>query len=163
MKAIRQVGRFRLKLAIIVGAIGALLTGVAIGVQSTLTSRAGSMIGDVRTGLFTNFFGGVIAGAIILLIFIREGQQMWKLPGTAVIFAASSGLLGIFIITGVSFSLQRAGIAAGLATLILGQLLVSTIIDTFGIGGVEAVPLSSQRVVGLLVVGLGVYLLLPRS
>ena len=152
-----------MKVTIIVGAIVALLTGVAIGVQSAMASRAGSMIGDVRTGLFTNFSGGVIAGAIILFVFFREGQQTLEVPGTAVLFVALSGLLGILIITGVSFSLQRAGVAAGLATLILGQLLVSTIVDTLGIGGVEAIPLSSQRILGLMVMGFGVYLLLPRT
>jgi transporter family-2 protein len=152
-----------LKATIIIGAIVALFTGVAIGVQSAMASRAGGMIGEVRTGLFTNFFGGMIAGAIILLFFLREGQQTWNIPGTAIIFVAVSGLLGILIITGVSFSLQRAGIAAGLATLILGQLIVSTIVDTLGIGGVEAIPLSSQRILGLLVLGFGVYLILPRS
>jgi transporter family-2 protein len=152
-----------MKTTIIVGAAAALLTGVAIGIQSTLASRAGSMIGDARTGLFTNFFGGAIAGAIILLIFLRDGQHAWKMPGTAIVFVAVSGLLGILIITGVSFSLQRAGVAAGLATLILGQLFVSTVVDTYGIGGVEAIPLTSQRILGLLVTGFGVYLLLPRN
>jgi transporter family-2 protein len=163
LKVSRQVRRFKLKITILVGAMGALFTGVAIGVQSTIASRAGSMIGDVRTGLFTNFFGGMIAGAILLLIFLREGQQTWSVPGTAIIFVASAGLLGIFIITGVSFSLQRAGVAAGLATLILGQLIVSTVVDTFGIGGVETIPLSPQRILGLLVMGIGVFLLLPRN
>ena len=152
-----------MKITILVGAIGALFTGVAIGVQSTLASRAGSMIGDVRTGLFTNFFGGMLAGAIILIFFLRQGQQTWDMPGRAILFVAVSGLLGILIITGVSFSLQRAGVAAGLATLILGQLIVSTVVDTFGIGGVEAIPLSFQRILGLLVIGLGVYLILPRN
>ena len=150
-------------MSIIVGAFGALFTGMAIGVQSTITSRAGSVIGDVRTGLLTNFLGGAIAGAIILLLFLREGPQTWRIPGIVIGFVALSGLLGIFIITGISFSLQRAGIAAGLATVILGQLVVSTIIDTFGIGGVEAIPLSFRRIIGLLIMGFGVFLLLPRS
>jgi transporter family-2 protein len=152
-----------LKISIIVGAIGALFTGVAIGVQSTITSRAGSMLGDIRTGLLTNFLGGAIAGAVILLLFLREGPQAWRVPGIVLGFVALSGLLGIFIITGISFSLQRAGIAAGLATVILGQLILSLIIDTFGIGGVEAIPLSFQRISGLLVTGFGVFLLLPKN
>ena len=78
-------------------------------------------------------------------------------------FVGLSGLLGIFIITGISFSLQRAGVAAGLATVILGQLALSTLIDTFGVGGAEAIPLSFQRVMGLLITALGVFLLLPRD
>jgi transporter family-2 protein len=152
-----------LKISIVVGAIGALFTGMAIVIQSTITSRAGSMIGDFNTGLLTNFLGGVIAGAIILLLFLREGPGTWRIPGAIIGLVAISGLLGIFIITGISFSLQRAGIAAGLATVILGQLILSMIIDTFGIGGVEALPLSFQRILGLLVMGFGVFLLLPRN
>lgn len=152
-----------MKISIIVGAVGALFTGVAIGIQSTITSRAGSMIGDIRTGLLTNFLGGLIAGAVILLLFLREGPQTWRVPGIVLGFVALSGLLGIFIITGISFSLQRAGIAAGLATVILGQLILSMFVDTFGIGGVEAIPLSFQRILGLVVTGFGVFLLLPKS
>jgi transporter family-2 protein len=121
------------------------------------------MLGDIRTGLLTNFMGGLIAGAAILFIFLREGPQTWKVPGIVLGFVAISGLLGIFIITGISFSLQRAGIAAGLATVILGQLILSMIVDTFGIGGVEAIPLSFQRILGLLVTGFGVFLLLPKN
>lgn len=152
-----------MRITIIAGAIGALLTGIAIGTQATITSRVGSLIGDVRTGLFTNFIGGLIAGLFILVLFVREGAQAWKIPGMIFGLIALSGLLGIFIITGLSFSLQRAGIAAGLATVILGQLMLSTLIDSFGIGGVEPIPLSIQRLSGLLVIAIGVFLLLPRN
>ena len=151
-----------MKITIISGAITALLTGMAIGTQSTITSRVGSLIGDVRTGLFTNFIGGAIAGLFILFLLVREGSQTLKIPGLVFGLIIISGLLGIFIITGISFSLQRAGIAAGLATVILGQLVLSTLIDTFGIGGIAPIPLSFQRLLGLLVIAIGVYLLLPR-
>ena len=151
-----------MKITIIAGAITALLTGMAIGTQSTITSRVGSLIGDVRTGLFTNFIGGAIAGLLILFLLVREGSQTLKIPGLVFGLIIISGLLGIFIITGISFSLQRAGIAAGLATVILGQLVLSTLIDSFGIGGIAPIPLSFQRLLGLLVIAIGVYLLLPR-
>ena len=152
-----------MKLSIIVGAIAALITGIAIVIQSTIASRAGSMIGDIRTGLLTNFLGGAIAGVILILIMLREGTQTFKISGAVIGLVAVAGLLGIFIITGISFSLQRAGIAAGLASAILGQLVLSMIIDTYGIGGVEAVPLTFNRILGLLMMGVGVILLLPRN
>jgi transporter family-2 protein len=152
-----------LKSTIIVGAVVALFTGIAIGTQSTITSRVGSIIGDVRTGLLTNFMGGLIAGLLALIVLFREGTGSWRVPGAVLGFIGLSGLLGIFIITGISFSLQRAGVAAGLATVILGQLALSTLVDTWGVGGAEAIPLSLQRVLGLLVMALGVVLLLPRK
>jgi transporter family-2 protein len=148
---------------ILIGAFGALLTGIAISIQSTITSRAGALIGDVRTGLLTNFLGGFIAGIIVLVFLLRGGAQEWKVPGTILGFIALSGLLGIFIITGISFSLQRTGVAAGLATVILGQLILSVVFDWFGIGAAGVIPISAERILGLAVIAGGVFLLLPRT
>jgi len=152
-----------LKTVLILGAFCALATGVAIGVQATLTSRAGDIIGNLRTGLLTNFLGGVLAGVVILILFLQQGSSSWKIPTTTLAMVAVSGTLGIMIITGISFSLQRAGVAAGLATIILGQLIVSVIVDTRGIGNVEPIPLTIQRIGGLFVMAAAVYMLMPRN
>ena len=151
-----------MKLSIITGAMVALLTGVAIATQSTITSRVGGVIGDIKTGLLTNTMGGLIAGGLMLVWLLREGPDAWRVPPVVVGATAISGLLGILIISGISFSLQRAGVAAGLASVILGQLVLSAVIDTLGWGGVEPIPLSLTRVAGLFVAGLGVYMVLPK-
>ena len=148
---------------VLIGAIAALLTGLAIGIQATLSSRAGSIIGSVRTGLLTNLIGGSIAGIIILTMVIVSGSANWKIPAIPLIMISTAGFLGILIVTGVSFSLQRVGVTAGLAMIILGQMLLSIIIDTKGIGGAEPIALSFQRVAGLLLLGISVYLLLPKK
>jgi len=152
-----------MRLSILTGAVIATLTGIAIAIQSTITSRVGAQIGDMRTGLLTNTLGGVLAGGLMLAWLLREGPAAWKVPPLLIGFTALSGLLGILIITGISFSLQRAGVAAGLAGVIFGQLVISTIIDSFGLGGAEPVPLTLIRVFGLLATGFGVYLLLPKA
>ena len=152
-----------MRLSIITGAIFALLTGIAIATQSTITSRVGAQLGDVRTGVLTNTMGGLIAGSMMLVWILTEGPETWRIPLPLLGATALSGLLGILIITGISFSLQRAGVAAGLASVILGQLLLSTIIDTIGLGGVDPIPLTISRIAGLLLTGFGVYLLLPKT
>jgi transporter family-2 protein len=159
-----QVGRrFFLKSLMLFGALGALATGVAIGVQSALSSRTGALIGDLRTGLMTNLIGGSIAGVLVVMFILFQGKSSMQLPAKAGIMLAIAGALGIAIITGVAFSLQRTGVAAGLAIIILGQLVVSVIVDTRGMGGVEPIPLSVQRVAGLLVMAVAVFLLMPRE
>lgn len=152
-----------MKLSILIGALVALLTGIAIAVQSTMTSRVGSLIGDFRTGILTNTMGGIAAGSLMLIWLLREGPETWKVPPIALGITAISGILGILIITGISFSLQRAGIAAGLASVILGQLALSMVIDTVGLGGAEPIPLTTARILGLGITGVGVYLLLPKT
>jgi uncharacterized membrane protein YdcZ (DUF606 family) len=151
-----------LRLSIIVGAVVALLTGLAIASQATLTSRVGGIIGDIRTGILTNAMGGIVAGSLMLIWLIREGPETWKVPSHALGITAISGILGVLIITGISFSLQRAGVAAGLGGVILGQLVLSTVIDTLGLGA-PPIPLTAVRILGLILTGGGVFFLLPRA
>jgi uncharacterized membrane protein YdcZ (DUF606 family) len=42
-------------------------------------------------------------------------------------------------------------------------MVISVIIDTKGWGGVPAIPITWSRVLGLLVMAAGVYLLLPKK
>ena len=69
-----------MRLPIITGAVLAALTGVAIAMQSTITSRVGAQIGDIRTGILTNTMGGIIAGGMMLVWLVREGPEAWKVP-----------------------------------------------------------------------------------
>ncbi len=147
---------------IILGILGALATGIAIGTQSTLSSRIGAILGNFRTGLLMNFIGGIIAGIALLVFTFLQGKTYWQISASTWVMLVVAGALGIAIITGVSFSLQRTGVAAGLATLILGQLVLSIIVDTKGWGVTAPIPLTWQRMVGLVVVAGGVYMLLPR-
>jgi uncharacterized membrane protein YdcZ (DUF606 family) len=71
--------------------------------------------------------------------------------------------LGILIVIGVAFSLRYVGVTAGAAAIIMGQLLISTIVDATGLSGQTPIPISWQRFAGLLVMGLAVFLLLPRE
>jgi bacterial/archaeal transporter family-2 protein len=148
---------------VLLGIVAALATGIAIGVQSTLTSRIGSLIGDFKTGVLMNAIGGLIAGLFFMVLLIVKGKGFWQLPGTTLVMLIIAGAIGILIITGVSFSLKNAGVAAGLATLILGQMIVSVIVDAKGWGGGAPIPITWPRILGLLVMAAGVYLLLPKK
>ena len=151
-----------MKNTLLIGVIAAIATGSAIGLQSSLGSRIGAAITPFRTGLWMNLVGGMIAGALILL-FRNQEQAGGSIQGAVVPMLVIAGALGVAIITGVSFSLARTGVAAGLAGLVLGQMLVGLIVDTLGWGSIQAVPLDWRRVIGLALMALAVYLLLPKE
>lgn len=148
---------------VLIGVAGALVTGSAIGIQATFSGRVGSLIGNFQTGILTNLVGGIAAGVILAGILSARGAGILQLTQREVIMLIASGVLGIFIITGISFSMQRAGVAAGLATVILGQMVISTLVDSLGVGSVEPIPLSFSRVLGLALMSVSVYLLVPKS
>jgi len=152
-----------MKNVIVIGGLGAFATGIAITLQAYLSGRAGNLIGPIKTGLWTNFLGGTLAGLIILTIRFFGKDTSSSLTQNAFVMILISGALGIIIITGVAFSINLAGVTAGVAAIFLGQMVLSTIVDTMGWGGVETIPLDSRRIIGLIIMGISVVLLLPRK
>ncbi|MBA4383612.1 MAG: hypothetical protein C0410_02650 [Anaerolinea sp.] len=148
---------------VLMGILAALATGIAIGVQSTLSSRIGGLIGNFKTGVLMNVIGGMIAALIFITLFVIKGKGFWQTPGTAIVMLIIAGALGIVIITGVSFSMQKAGVAVGLATLILGEMVLSVIVDAKGWAGAPPIPITWPRILGLFVIAAGIYLLLPKK
>lgn len=152
-----------LKNAIVLGAISALVTGVAIGIQSYLSGQAGNLIGPINTGFWTNFLGGTLAGVLILVLSIFVSPEYKVIPKPAFIITLISGALGIIIIMGISFAISRAGVAAGLSAVIFGQFLFGVIADSIGLGTMDPIPLDLRRILGLVVMAVSVVLLLPKK
>ena len=152
-----------MKNALLFGTLTALITGVLIATQATLSSRGGSIIGPIRTGLLTNLGSGLFAIIFMLATIVWRTLEWRNLPQATVWTLLFSGGLGILIVIGVSFSLRYTGVTAGTAAIILGQLLISTLVDATGLSGQTPIPITWQRIAGLLVMGLAVFLLLPRK
>ncbi len=64
---------------------------------------------------------------------------------------------------GISFSISRAGMAAGLAAVIFGQFLFGVIANTMGLAGLAPIPLDLRRIIGLAVMAGSVIMLLPEN
>lgn len=152
-----------MKNVIIIGGISALGTGILIGIQSLLSGRAGNIIGAINTGFWTNFLGGCLGGLLILAVGSLQGFDAVKITKSAFMIVLISGALGILIITGVSFSISKAGVAAGLAIIIWGQLLFGALADTYGWGGVEPIALDMRRIAGLVLMLVSVVLIMPKE
>ncbi|HSM25606.1 MAG TPA: DMT family transporter [Anaerolineaceae bacterium] len=152
-----------MKNAILIGTLTAVITGILIATQATLSSRGGHIIGPVRTGILTNLGSGLFALIFMLVTIVWHTLEWRNLPTPTVWTLLFSGGLGILIVIGVSFSLRYTGVTAGTAAIILGQLLISTIVDATGLSGQMPIPISWQRVLGLLVMGVAVFLLVPRD
>lgn len=152
-----------MKNVLFIGILGAVFTGLFIGSQATLSSRLGSLIGPTRTGLWMNIIGGTIGLLIVIIIALFTKENNPPIPLNGWVMLAAAGLLGVFIVMGTAFALPKIGVTAGIGGLILGQLLVSTVIDARGWSGNEPIPVDLPRIAGLLLLTFAVYLLLPRN
>jgi transporter family-2 protein len=152
-----------MKNIILLGGLAALGTGIVIGTQSILSGRASALIGPINTGFWTNFLGGCLAGLLILGIGAARGFGSVAVTRAAFPILLVSGALGIMTIMGVAFAVSKAGAAAGMAAIILGQMIIGVVSDRFGWGGAEAIPLDIRRVAGLALMAVSILLLLPRK
>jgi len=137
-------------LIILIGLAG----GVAVGLQSPLAS----MISQ-RLGIFESVFIIHIGGAIIALLpllFSGGGKlAQWR---SVPWYALGAGVFGLIVISAISYMIPRVGVAAAITSIVAGQLLVSTILDHFGLLGAMGRSLDPTRALGLIVVLVGVWL-----
>jgi len=131
-----------------------IISGVAVGLQSPLASMITQRLGMLES-IFIIHLGGALLVSIPL-IFIGGGNLgNWRsLPW----YALAAGSLGLIVVGGVSFMIPRVGVATAITLIIAGQLVISSVLDHYGLLGVHIRPMDMQRIFGLLVVFIGAWL-----
>ena len=137
-------------LIILVGLAG----GVAVGLQSPLASMLSQRLGMIES-VFIVHIGGAIVSLIPLLIYGGGRLGLWR---SVPWYALGAGVFGMIVIVAISYTIPRVGVAAAITTVVGGQILVSAILDHFGLLGAAVRPLDAPRLLGLAVVMLGVWL-----
>ena len=145
-----------------VGLLAALGAGSLFGVITAIEGAVGRVVGGINSSLFEHFFAGIIAIGILATIFIR-GNIDREAALSVLPLSAFGGVLVLVAVAAISFAIPRTGVAVGNFVLVFGQLLIAVIIDTNGFLGIQRIPLTPARIVGLLVMAVGIYLVLPRE
>ena len=131
-----------------------LISGVAVGLQSPLASMITQRLGMMES-IFIIHIGGALLIAIPL-IFLRGGNLGdWRsLPW----YALLAGSMGLIVVGGVSFMIPRVGVATSITLIIAGQLVISSILDHYGLLGVNVRHMDLPRILGLASVFVGAWL-----
>lgn len=135
-------------------AIG-LLGGVAVGMQSPIAGAMSARVGGAASSFIVHVSGALISGVLLLL---RGGEQIGQWRSLSW-YMLGSGVFGVVLYMTLSYTLPRIGATAAVLCIIVGQLLTGIAIDTFGLFAVAQRPLDGSRVLGLLVVFVGAYLI----
>ena len=130
-----------------------LLAGMAIGVQSPMSSIISQRLGMMES-VFIIHAGGAIAALIPLLFFGSKLGEWRSVPWYTLV----AGAFGLIVISAMGYMIPRIGVAGALITLLAGQLLVGSILDHFGWLGAAQRAIDLPRIIGLGVVMLGVWL-----
>jgi bacterial/archaeal transporter family-2 protein len=137
-------------LIIIIGLIG----GIAVGLQGPMASMITQRLG-IFESVFIVHLGGMIIALIPLLVYSGGKLSEWR---SVPWYVLGAGIFGLVVIGAISYTIPRVGAAAAIMTIVAGQLLISVVLDHFGLLGAAARTLDVSRLVGLVVVLVGVWL-----
>jgi bacterial/archaeal transporter family-2 protein len=121
-----------------------LISGMGVSVQSGINGELGKRIGVIE-GAFISFFIGLIALTLIML-FVGKGNvtEVFTVPK----WMLWGGILGaIFVVCNV-FAVPKLGVGITVITVIVGQIIMSMVIDHFGWFGKVPIPFNWQRAIG---------------
>ena len=138
---------------LIISLVG-LAGGLAIGLQAPLASLINQRLG-VMESVFIIHLGGAIGALSLLLIYRGGSLGEWQ---TVPWYALAAGLFGIVLISSQVLIIPSIGVAATITLIIAGQLIMASVIDHFGLFEIEARSFGWEKVIGLAIVLLGVWL-----
>ncbi len=136
----------------------ALAAGTLIPVQGSLNARLGKTLPHPLQSSLTNF----LVGSLVLLLLLLVIRAPW--PTYASLAAVPpqlflGGVIGVIFVSAVLILIPQIGVLNVLASALVGQLLVSILIDHFGWFGVPTHSLSLSRIVGALSLVIGLFLI----
>lgn len=102
-------------------------------------------------------FAVAFVAALVVMLTTGQGAALAKASGQPpVLFLA--GCLMVFYLLSITFVAPRFGLGNAILFVLLGQIVSSTVIDATGLMGLAARPVSGTRLLGLVVMALGIVL-----
>ena len=136
----------------------ALAAGAMMPTQAATNNKMAGVVESPILAAFISFFVGTIALFAYLLI---SGTPLANLTSAkeAPAIAWIGGLLGAFFVTAAVMLVPRLGVAMTFSLIIAGQMIVTLVIDHFGLLGVPVKEISLARLGGILMITAGVILI----
>ncbi|WP_437203759.1 DMT family transporter [Planctomicrobium sp. SH664] len=135
----------------------ATLAGVVVPFQSIVNGRLGQLVNNPFLAAFISFLGGTVALAVLAALW-QGGVP--RLPDGVYVpwHLCTGGLAGVVFITVVLLLVPKIGTAEVLSATIAGQLMMSLVVDHLGLVGMPRVPISGTRLLGVVVLLVGTWL-----
>jgi transporter family-2 protein len=122
--------------------------------------RFGGAIGVFEALAFST--GVQLVFAVALLLAVRGGFGGLHHVGGTPAWMWLGGLMGLTVVSAITFAQPRIGATAVIGILIAGQLVMGAAIDRFGLFGVHQIAISAPRAIGIVLLGIGAALSLVR-
>lgn len=135
-----------------------MLGGVAIVIQNIVSGEMAAKTASIASVFIIQVSGAVISGTILLLM---KGNPLkgWHTIPWYMFFV---GISGVIVILSMVYAIPRIGTAGAVSGQLIAMLTCSALIDHFGVFGVERIPLTPMKILGMLTLVVGLYLVVKK-
>jgi bacterial/archaeal transporter family-2 protein len=134
-----------------------IIAGSMITIQSVLNSALGKKTGNLGSVLILTLVS--ISILLVLIILFPNTASLRNIPGMAEWYLYIGGVLGVVILAAPIFLIPKIGTTSTLTALVVGQLLLALLLDHFGLFGFPKVEINLMRIVGVVLLALGAFLI----
>jgi len=135
--------------------------GIAMTFQTALNTQLREYLHSPLQAALLSFLVGTLLLAILVIV---QAEQRPTLSSLALIpwYLWLGGCLGVYAISMSIYTALKLGFLTLSGLIIFGQIAMSMIVDQFGLLGTDKTPVNWQRLLGGVVIFIGVLLTLQR-
>ena len=138
-----------------------LLAGLGIPLMAALNGGLGVKLQNPALAATILFIVGLAVSVTYLLVFEGVPAELYKSNIPWYFYFA--GVFVMFYIFSITWVAPRFGISNAISFVLLGQLVAMSFIDHFGFIGALQNSLSLQRLIGLILMAVGVFMVAGRA
>ncbi|WP_339183492.1 DMT family transporter [Oceanobacillus sp. FSL W7-1293] len=120
----------------------AVLAGTALSFESAIYGQLGESIGELETSFYNFFMGTLIMG--LLWLFFGKGKLSYAMEAPK--WSLLGGILGVVYLTAIVISVPFVGVGITMVTVIIGQLIMSMVIEHYGWFGIKQTKINKEKV-----------------
>jgi len=129
-----------------------LVVGALMPVQAILNTRLGKQIGGPLMGSLVSFIVGLIFLLFLNLASNYQAVGQLRNGSASPWWVWLGGMLGAIFVGYITWVNQRQGLAITFALVVSGQLLISLVIDHYGLLGATIRTITLEKVIGLVLI-----------
>ena len=138
-----------------------LATGIGIPVMAALSATVGAKYGSPAFAASILF---LVALAVTVAFLFSVGGGLKPFPTTSLPFSYYlAGVFVAFYVLSVTWVAPQFGVGNAVAFVLLGQIIAMAAIDQFGLLGAPVRAITLQRLIGLILMSVGVLLAVRRG
>lgn len=132
-----------------------LAAGVGIPIMAAMNAGLGVRIQSPMSAVFVLCSVALLISAVLLTF---SAKPSWNMMATAPPIFYVGGAFFVFYIATITISAPIIGLGNAVFYVLLGQILCAAAIDHYGLFGVSISAITPRRILGLLIMAIGVYL-----